>query len=78
MELERVGMGDRGKRDEYRRGLDDDTYHTPVPLFHEPFTQFQLGDLLMVRMRCVGSGSLWGHGSLIMSWPCCGDREGGS
>ena len=41
-ELERVEMGDRGKRDEYRRSLtfDDDTYHTPDPLFHEPFTQF--------------------------------------
>ena len=25
----------------------------------------------------MGSGSLWGHGLLIMSWPCCGDPEGG-
>ena len=42
VELEGVEMGDRGKQDEYRRGLtfDDDTYHTPDPLFHEPFTQF--------------------------------------
>ena len=33
-ELERVEVGDRGKQDEYRRGLtfDDDTYHTPDPL----------------------------------------------
>ena len=35
-------MGDRGKQDEYMRGLtfDDDTYHIPDSLFHEPFTQF--------------------------------------
>ena len=35
-------MGDRGKQDEYRRGLtfDDDTYQTPDPLIHGPFTRF--------------------------------------
>ena len=51
-ELERVEMGDRGKRDEYRRSLtfDDDTYHTPVPLFHEPFTQF------FCPIDCVSDG----------------------
>ena len=30
------------------------------------------------EVRCVGSGLLWGHGLLIISWPCCGDRVGGS
>ena len=42
VELEGVEMGDRGKQDEYRRGLtfDDDTYQTPDPLIHGPFTQF--------------------------------------
>ena len=30
------------------------------------------------EVRCVGSGSLGGHGLLIMSWPRCGDPEGGS
>ena len=35
-------MGDRGKQDEYRRGLtfDDDTYQTPDPLIHGPFARF--------------------------------------
>ena len=51
VELERVEMGDRGKRDEYRRSLTfDDTYHTPVPLFHEPFTQF------FCPIDCVSDG----------------------
>ena len=58
-ELERVEMGDRGKRDEYRRSLtfDDDTYDTyvcfgslPVPLFHEPSTQF------FCPIDCVSDG----------------------
>ena len=42
VELEGVEMGDRGKQDEYRRGLtfDDDTYQTLDPLIHGPFTRF--------------------------------------
>ena len=52
-ELERVEMGDRGKRDEYRRGLTfgDDTYNTPDPLIHGPFTQFFVPGGDKSRMR---------------------------
>ena len=54
MELERVEMDDRVKQDEYRRSLtvDDDTSvgfgSFPVPMFHEPFTEFFLSDRLCV------------------------------
>ena len=54
VELERVEMDDRVKQDEYRRSLtvDDDTSvcfgSLPVPMFHEPFTEFFLSDRLCV------------------------------
>ena len=52
--MERVEMDDGVKLDGYRRILtvDDDTSagfgSLPVPMFHEPFTEFFLSDRLCV------------------------------
>ena len=52
--MERVEMGDGVKQDGYRRILtvDDDTSagfgSLPVPMFHEPVTEFLLSDRLCV------------------------------
>ena len=52
--MERVEMDDGVKQDGYRRILtvDDDTSagfgSLPVPMFHEPFTEFLLSDRLCI------------------------------